>query len=349
MKILFNTFLFLLLSHLGISQTLLGLARPYDQKEWGFVNLSGEFIIQPAYRRISGFSRDGYAPAFDEKESKFIFINKKGEKLKTDLDFVLMGTLGVNLQGFTNGLAPIKIGDKWGFMNVMGQEAIKAMYEHIWEFSDGHAIVERGGKKIIIDVRGNETVVADPKIATIKHFEEGLAPFDTRERKSGFVDFTGKVVIEAQFGSVGYFKSGIAWARASDGKLGYINKKGEWVIQPQFVMTRDFDIKSGIARVKMTDNTWAYIDMTGKILKRNDSESIEDFTEGLCLGKKDGKFGFYDKDFKWVIQPQFDGVRDFKNGYAAAKMVDKWGVIDATGKWTIQPVLGAIKDMELTD
>jgi hypothetical protein len=349
MKIFFNTFVFLLLSHLGISQTLLGLARPYDKKEWGFVNLKGEFISEPVYRRTNGFSKDGYAPAFDEKLGKYVFVDKKGEKLKTDLDFVLMGTLGVNLQGFTNGLAPIRINDKWGYMNVMGQEAIKAMYEHVWEFGDGHAVVEKDGKTMIIDVKGNETVVTDPKVAAIKHFEEGLAPFDTKERKSGFVDFTGKVVIDAQFGSVGYFKSGLAWARASDGKLGYINKKGEWVIQPQFVMARDFDIKSGIARVKKADNTWAYIDMSGKILTRNDSESIEDFSEGLCLGKKGGKVGFYDKDFKWVIEPKFDGVRDFKNGYAAAKMVDKWGIIDAKGNWIIQPVLGAIKDMELAD
>jgi hypothetical protein len=346
MKIFFNTFLFVLLAHLGISQTLIALARPFDKREWGFINLKGEFISEPVYRKTNGFTKDGYAPAFDEKEKKFIFIDKKGEKLKTDLDFVPMG---INPEGFTNGLAPVRLGGKWGYMNVQGKEAIKAVYEKVTEFNGGYAAVERDGKKIILDVTGKETVVSDPKVSAIKHFEEGLAPFDTEERKSGFVDATGKVVIEPQYGSVGYFKGGLAWARSADGKLGYINKKGEWVIQPQYAMTKDFDVKSGVARVKAADNSWSYIDKTGKILPRNDSEGIEDFSEGLCLGKKGGKVGFYDKTGKWVIPPQFDGVRDFKNGYAAAKMVDKWGIIDATGKWVIQPTFGAIKDMERAD
>jgi hypothetical protein len=349
MKIFFNTLLFVLLAHLGISQTLIVLARPFDKKEWGFVNLKGEFVIEPIYRKVNGFSRDGFAPAFDEKTGKFIFINKKGEKLNTALDFTPIGSAGINLTGFSNGLAPVKLGGLWGFMDVQGKEAIKATYQKVTEFDGGYAPVERDGKLMIIDLKGNESLVADPRVAAIKHFQEGLAPFDTKERKSGFVNGTGKVVIEPQFGSVGYFFGGLAWARAADGKLGYINAKGEWVIQPQFAMTKDFDVKSGIARVKKDDGTWAYIDKAGKILPRNDSESIEDYSDGLCLGKKGGKVGFYDKTGKWVIEPQFDGVRDFKNGYAAAKMVDKWGVIDANGKWVIQPVLGAIKDMELAD
>jgi hypothetical protein len=349
MKIFF-TLLFVLLTPLvGISQTLIGLARPYDKKEWGFVNLKGEFIIQPEYRKTSGFSKEGYAPALDEKTGKFIFIDKKGEKLKTDLDFVLIGTLGTNFHGFSNGLAPVRLGGNWGYMNVQGKEAIKAMYEKISEFSDGYAVVEKAEKKIILDVTGKETVVTDPKIFAVKHFEEGLAPFDTKERQSGFVDPTGKIVIEAKFGSVGYFKDGLAWARAADGQLGYINKKGEWIIKPQFQMTKDFDVKSGVARVK-TGEKWGYIDKSGKVIEMNNgSESFDDFAEGLCSGKKGGKVGFYDKTGKWIIEPKFDGVRDFKNGYAAAKMVDKWGIIDTSGKWIIQPILGAIKDMELAD
>jgi hypothetical protein len=345
MKIFFNTILFVLLAHLGIAQTLLALARPADKREWGFVNLKGEFISEPVYRRVSGFSKDGYASAFDEKENKFVFVDKKGQNLKTDLDFVPMGLVGT---AFTNGLAPVRLGGRWGYMNLQGKEAIKAMYENITEFNEGYACVEREGKKIILDVNGKETVITDPRVAAVKHFAEGLAPFDTKERKSGFIDATGKVVIEPLFGSVGYFFGGLAWARSSDGKLGYINKKGEWMIPPQFSMTKDFDVKSGIARVK-TGEKWDYIDKDGKVIPRNDSESIEDYSDGLCLGKKGGKVGFYDKTGKWVIQPQFDGVRDFKNGYAAAKMGDKWGIIDATGKWMIQPTLGAIKDMELAE
>jgi hypothetical protein len=47
-------------------------------------------------------------------------------------------------------------------------------------------------------------------------------------------------------------------------------------------------------------------------------EQMEPFSEGLAKVKRDGKYGFVDKDGRLAIPVQLDGARDFKNGRAQA-------------------------------
>ena len=58
-------------------------------------------------------------------------------------------------------------------------------------------------------------------------------------KKCGFIDKSGKVVIEPQFDDVGAFIEGLAWVK-KDGKWGFIDKSGKVVIEPQFDGAGDF-------------------------------------------------------------------------------------------------------------
>ncbi|HYG37583.1 MAG TPA: WG repeat-containing protein [Cytophagales bacterium] len=347
LKSLSIALIFVFIAYQGYSQTYVTQAKPYKEDNWGYLNNKGEFVIAPQYRKCFEFSEDGYAPVLEGKSKQYQFINLKGEKLNTEIsEFRLKEMFGMNVQGFNSGMVPVRIGEKWGYMNTAGKEAVKASYDKANEFHDGFASAQKGGVNYIIDKTGKETEVSDPKVLTVKNFSEGLAPFESKDKKEGFVDVNGKVVIEPQFQSVGYFSDGLAWAKTVDEKVGFLNKQGEWVIEPQFTAAKNFDAKSGLARVKVADS-WQFVDKTGKVMTLNDAESFDDFKEGLCSGKKGGKIGFYDNTGKWVIEPQFEGVRDFKNGFAAAKSGGKWGMIDRSGKWVIEPNYSGIKDMEL--
>jgi hypothetical protein len=207
------------------------------------------------------------------------------------------------------------------------------------------AIAKIGKQWYIIDKQGKETLVTIPNLKNLRDFVNGYAIFDNMDRKFGFINNKGEVVIEPTFTSFGDFYGGLAWAKNEEKLSGYINTKGEWVIQPSYNATHDFDGKSGMAMVKIL-NEWFYIDKAGVALKL-DFDKIDDFHNGIAIGRKGDKIGFIDKTGKWIIGPQFEAARDFENGYAAAKNKGKWGIINTKGEWIIKPAYDAIRDVVL--
>src|SRR4051812_14853451 len=91
--------------------------------------------------------------------------------------------------------------------------------------------VQQNGKWGYIDVSGK--IVIEPRFAWAEEFSEGLAAFENEDGKHGYIDETGKVVIEPVFDNWTEFSEGLA-AVSVNFEWGYIDKTGKWVIQPQF-------------------------------------------------------------------------------------------------------------------
>ncbi|MBK9074218.1 MAG: WG repeat-containing protein [Flavobacteriales bacterium] len=363
------------------AQTLLVQVRLADSARWGYANEKGELVIPPAYKHCYRFSESGYAAVVDTTTQKGGFIDTKGERLKTEVrEFELIaGPFRTDIQGFACGLAAVKVGEKWGFMNTEGKLAVPAKYDKVDAFDGCHTVVEIAKKKYILSSDGKEAPIADANVVDVKSFVEGLAPFVTADKKHGFMDGDQKVVIPAQYMGVGYFSDGLAWAKDAGKKVGFIDKTGRWVIEPKYEAATDMDPVSGMARVKDGAATF-YVDRDGNELHVNYGKDLGPFREGLAdawgeaifLVDKEGvatwvrdttalqviqndvvkvkrveSLGFIDKKGSWVIQPQFEATRSFKNGYCAVKQGELWGMIDRTGKWVIEPKFEGIKDMEL--
>ncbi len=67
------------------------------------------------------------------------------------------------------------------------------------------------------------------------------------ESKYGFIDKSGKVVIEPQFDDAEPFSEGLAKVEKDD-KYGFIDKSGKVVIEPQFDDAEPFS--EGLAKVR---------------------------------------------------------------------------------------------------
>ncbi len=178
-------------------------------------------------------------------------------------------------------------------------------------------------------------------------------------KKYGFIDKSGKVVIEPQFdiesewdkvyhSRSGAFSEGLALVK-KDGKWGFIDKNGKMVIEPQFDEAGDFF--EGFACVEK-DGKWGFIDKSGKMVIEPQFDYPGYFSEGLAQVIKDGKYGYIDKSGKVVIEPQFDRVRQVFNFSEGLAQVEKdyysadnlpraddynWGYIDKNGKVVIEP------------
>ncbi len=98
-----------------------------------------------------------------------------------------------------------------------------------------------------------------------------------------------------------------------DGKYGYIDKTGKIVINPQFTDSSSFS--EGLAKVRI-GKKYGYIDRTGKLVINSRFVWASDFSEGLAAVLKGGKFGYIDIAGGIVIEPLFDDAKDFSEGLA---------------------------------
>jgi len=346
-KMFLTLILAILLGFSAFAQTYSILVKPAGSKEWGYADLKGNMIIEAKYKKCIGFSENGLAAIYDSKEKAFYFIDMKGERLPTEVEkFKLIEVFGFGMKGFNDERAPVKIEDQWGYLDTEGKLVIQAKYDKVTIFNNGFAGVQRDGKYFALAKNGEEFPVEAPGIKDLNRFSEQLASYKTEAGLVGFVDGSGKSVIEPKFKSAGDFHGGLAWAKTPDGSVGYINPVGEWAINPKFEAGKNYDPETGMVRIKL-GGKWGYSNKEGSIYFMNDSDICEDFFSGLARGKKDKKSGYYNAKMEWVIQPQFDGARDAKNGYASVKQGDFWGVIDANGDWVIQPKFEDIKDVEV--
>lgn len=279
---------------------------------------------------------------------------------------------------FREGLALVKSSTddpKWGFINEEGKYVISPIYNQATVFSDGLAwVVADNESPTAIDKQGNiKFSMVEAKVVNI--FSEGLASFaieENYEKKWGFVDKTGKIVINPQFEEVGMFSEGQCPFKNGENKWGYIDKKGNITINPQFDVADSYingnavvktGGKSGVINAKglytvnpiyksvmndrnicltELDGKWGWCDIEGKTIINNQFKEAYLFLENdLAPVKIGNKFGYINKEGKIVINPQFETALSFNGNLAMVETSNKIGFINNEGKYIINPQFDA--------
>ncbi|MBS1797241.1 MAG: WG repeat-containing protein [Acidobacteria bacterium] len=109
-------------------------------------------------------------------------------------------------------------------------------------------------------------IVIEPKYKSVSYFSEGLAPVSLDRRLYGYIDKTGKQVIEPKFTTLSPFSDGLAVARADGAsESGYIDPTGKFVIEAKYKFPTSFG--DGVAIVENDKQERLVIDKTGKEVK----------------------------------------------------------------------------------
>jgi hypothetical protein len=215
--------------------------RPFSDNKftWGYKDVNEKIIVPAIYDCARSFS-GGYGvignkekyglinalgkivmPITFEEEPIYgdgIFVvkrNGKYELLNDKLATLVILDKIPNLQQcntFANGVAAIKVSDKWGLINKKGEIVLQAQYENCITFYDGVAKAKKDGIIGLINTKGEP--IGNVRDKEYWGFSEGLSvyqPMDQSGRQyQGFIDKTGAVVISVQYIMLENFSEGLA-------------------------------------------------------------------------------------------------------------------------------------------
>lgn len=150
---------------------------------------------------------------------------------------------------FSQGLAPVKIGQKWGFVQRSGKMAITAAYDEVTPFSEGFARVRDGERWGFIDMQG--TPLATLPFVFVADFHDGLArvgvELEAAKRLAAGVPADAKNVPDflpkwpTMLGEGGAMVNGLTWVKRVRGHtyagdwMALMNAKGELILPAPWV------------------------------------------------------------------------------------------------------------------
>ena len=153
----------------------------------GFRDLDGKIVIEPIYDNAEMFS-EGLSTV--QIGNQYGLIDETGKYVLPLSDVEYLGSVH-------NGLASFRANEKYGFIDISGQEKIKPQFDWVGEFSEGLCVVRNdngklgSGKYGYIDTTGK--VVIDFKFQYAYNFENGRAKFELNNLW-GAIDKTGKII-----------------------------------------------------------------------------------------------------------------------------------------------------------
>lgn len=204
-----------------------GLAVANKKGLKGFIDQNGNWVLNPgSFEDISSFNEYGLALA--KENGKCGFINSKFEwviKPVSEEKYCF--------QRFDEaGLFKYTVGGKIGLMDKQGTVTVAPQFDKIFPLSQGLYPVQLNNKWGFINAKGDIKIPLKFDSATA--FDKlGMARVELNA-KSYIINTDGRLLLGESFDKVGYFGDN-DWTEAKlNGKWGAIDRKGRWVIKPMY-------------------------------------------------------------------------------------------------------------------
>ena len=315
------------------------LAPALDSKTslWGYTDLSGRWVIEPAYKSASAFSGD--TAAVSDPYGDFTIIDRSGNAVFSSLDKLNFTAVGRTSDGITNIALDTDAEQTQTYINAEGKAAFdvtrlplskgisyqKKNYLAVaTPFRNGKAAVMRVTNKSLAE-EGKTSVlemayIIDTEGAVLAGLPQGLDI-----SASGF-DENMRIVISN-----------------SEGLFGLADENGAIVLSCNYLKVLHCEGENYL--VCDQNGFWGYVSKDGKKIVDLKYEKALPFSEGLAAVYDGTGWGFINEQGVTVIAPQFDSVAALKPaetadpedagafscGIAVVKKGSYWGIIGKTG------------------
>ena len=201
-----------------------------DEELWGAIDANGEYIFTPQFKSAPKFLNKKAALA--QKDSLWGIISVDGHWIvPPKYDYAYHANAGDLAWVWT------KSDGKWNLIGSNGKFVSEQQFDETNAFYEGLAAVKIGDRYGFIDSTGRVVFTLEPEYYPM-HFSDGLAlvvqTVDSTDRW-GYINKKGELVIPPQFAAANHFYGGLAYVILSDApkdrRSGYINHRGKVVWQ----------------------------------------------------------------------------------------------------------------------
>ncbi len=307
-------------------EALKGVAKSFLTKKdgkFGLVDNIGSIIIDNNYKAIK--------PVSEKYENGYIVTNSSNKKgiIGRDKSEVLEIKYDDIKQIYGSDLYVVKEGKSWEVVNKEGATYLKDKFSDVVSINGENVLVKQNGKYGVLTINGEQ------KIA-IKYDDMKYA-FDNNyiykeNGNYGVININAETVLKPEYETLIY-REDVGFFEAS--------KKGQ--AESTFI-GQDFTVKlTGILSELNVTNGYMQI-RTGSEYKYynfkfEEKTNIELLTTNtIFLSKKDGKYGYVNKDGVVVVDYIYDDAKEQNEfGYASVKKNGMWGCINSKGEEVITP------------
>ncbi len=329
--------------------------------KYGLINMEGNEVLPCEYDAITALQGVENA-LLVSKDGNYGIVDDEGK--------TLLPTTYAEIQGLgnktTDGFIVKNTDGKYGVVDISNGQVLAMNYDGILKLHQGdYYVVLEGGKQKVVKKDGTESLDANGNeiTAILKKPEDGVIYKDGE--KYGVMSLSGENTIDATYDDLKEAKSGIFIAKTGE-NYGIIDLSGNTLVEFKYrgvsynekadlYVAEDENYNNEILNsnyeVKLTGILTDLDDEDGYIELRQDDEykyynfRFEEEKESdvfpsntLFVSKKDGKYGFVDKNGSVVVDYIYDDATSQNAfGYVAIKKDGKWGAVDRNGKVVQEP------------
>ena len=327
--------------------------------QYGLINLSGKKILDCKYDKIEAIKGIENSLLI-EKDGKVGLCNSDGNII-IDVNYKNISALG---EDYKNGYIVTNEDGKYGVIDVNKTIILEPEYDDILPvYGNGKYVVKENGKYELID-KEKQVLISDG----FDEIEEinGEQVIIKKNGKYGVINLEKEEIISTNYDELDYISNENYIAKKA-GKYGVISTEEKELLPFEYIsiiyrkQARFIEAEKENAVETEIYNEKLELKKTGIIAECNETKGYIRLRENgeynyynlkfekkdskdlltsntLFLSKKNGKYGYIDKNGNVVVNYIYDDATEQNSyGYASVKKDGKWGSIDGTGKIVVDP------------
>ena len=329
--------------------------------KYGLIKFSGEEILPAEYEEITAILgiENAYKIVLNGKVG---IVNNEG-KIVVEPKYADIDVLGEDNK---SGFIVKDDNNKYGIINYSNNQILEIKYDGIEKvYGNDLYVVKVDGKQKLVNKENADVLTKGfDSIKQILENQENAVIF-VKANKYGVMNLSGEVLIDAEYDDLKETKTGIFIAKKVDKygiidiekqeKMSFAYSSISYNKKADIYITEDSEFNSNILNSNLeTKLTGILIELNENKgyfkLRINDEYKYYNFkfeekqesdifpNRTLFLSKKDGKYGFVDKNGKVVVDYIYDDATEQNDyGFAGIKKDAKWGSIDTKGNVVQEP------------